>query len=149
MVLKGISVQFKDRVLVDKLVVIDCIGKLVMKFSFNWKLFLGNLSYIGLQLLAFPIRVWSFPYLCPLFSFYRIFVTILNRYIYVFHWCWLILELKLDLIQMDSKHNHDLQSSHGMSSWILFQVYLVLSILMHHIKVVKNLPAWYFTFLDF
>ena len=40
---------------------------------------LANIGLIGLILLCFPTRVWRYEYLCPLITFYRVFVVILNR----------------------------------------------------------------------
>ena len=106
--------------LVDRLVVIDCIGiNILQLFLKNLYVILGNLGYIGLQILAFPIRVWSLQYLCPLISFYRIFVTVLNRFAFL-----LMKDNMLHHLQVGSKHNYDIQSTYGLPSGILLQVEL-------------------------
>ena len=44
-----LRVKLKDRVLIDKMVAMDC---------------LANILMVGLLLLAFPVRIWGNRYLC-------------------------------------------------------------------------------------
>ena len=62
-------VKVKDRVLVDKMVAIDCIANIMM---------------VGLLLLAFPVRIWNNRYLCVGITFYRVFTVTLNRSVYYY-----------------------------------------------------------------
>ena len=57
-------ISLKERVLVDKMVTIDCVANLLM---------------IGVLLLAFPIRVWGNSSLCALITCFRSFTITLNR----------------------------------------------------------------------
>ena len=57
-------INVKERVLVDKMVTIDCVANLLM---------------IGLLLLAFPIRVWGHSSLCALITCFRSYTLCLNR----------------------------------------------------------------------
>ena len=41
---------------------------------------LANISFIGVMLLAFPVRVWGSTNLCLLITFVRVFVLSLNRW---------------------------------------------------------------------
>ena len=59
-----LMLKMKDKTLVDRLVLLDC---------------LANISTIGVMFLAFPIRVWGNSYLCLLITFVRGFVVVLNR----------------------------------------------------------------------
>ena len=60
-----LMLKMKDKTLVDRLVLLDC---------------LANISTIGVMFLAFPIRVWGNSYLCLLITFFRGFVVTLNRF---------------------------------------------------------------------
>ena len=57
-------IKVKERVLVDKMVTIDCVGNILM---------------IGLLILAFPIRIWNNSFVCGLFTFFRVYTVTLNR----------------------------------------------------------------------
>ena len=57
-------IKVKERVLVDKMVTIDCVGNILM---------------IGLFILAFPIRIWNNSFVCGLFTFFRVYTVTLNR----------------------------------------------------------------------
>ena len=57
-------IKVKERVLVDKMVTIDCVGNILM---------------IGLLLLAFPIRIWKNSFVCGLFTIFRVYTVTLNR----------------------------------------------------------------------
>ena len=59
-----LMLKMKEKTLVDRMVLLDC---------------LGNISTIGVMFVTFPIRVWGNSYLCLLITFFRGFVTILNR----------------------------------------------------------------------
>ena len=48
----------------DKMVLLDCAT---------------NIAIIGVVILSFPVRVWEKPYLCIIFTFYRMFVILVNR----------------------------------------------------------------------
>ena len=56
--------KVKERVLVDKMVTIDCIGNILM---------------VGLLLIAYPIRIWNNSVLCGIFSCFRVYTVTLNR----------------------------------------------------------------------
>ena len=44
-------------------------------------LIVANIGLIGQNLLAFPIRIWTpIKYLCPLITFYRSFIVVINRW---------------------------------------------------------------------
>ena len=55
--------KVKERVLVDKMVTIDCVGNILM---------------IGLLLLAFPIRIWKNSFVCGFFTFFRVYIVIIT-----------------------------------------------------------------------
>ena len=57
-------INVKERMLVDKMVTIDCVANLLM---------------IGLLVLAFPIRVWGNDTLCAFITCFRSFTLSLNR----------------------------------------------------------------------
>ena len=57
-------VRVKDKVLIDKMVTMDC---------------LANIMMVGLLLLAFPSRIWSNALLCTGITFFRSFTATLNR----------------------------------------------------------------------
>ena len=57
-------IKVKERVLVDKMVTIDCVGNILM---------------IVLLILAFPIRIWNNSFVCGLFTFFRVYTVTLNR----------------------------------------------------------------------
>ena len=57
--------KLKERTLVDRMVLLDC---------------LANISFIGIMVLVFPVRVWGNSYLCILITFFRVFVLSLNRW---------------------------------------------------------------------
>ena len=57
-------IKVKERVLVDKMVTIDCVGNILM---------------IGLLILAFPIRIWKNSFVCGLFTIFRVYTVTLNR----------------------------------------------------------------------
>ena len=59
-----LMLKMKEKTLVDRMVLLDC---------------LANISTVGVMFLTFPIRVWGNSYLCLLITFFRGFVTILNR----------------------------------------------------------------------
>ena len=59
-----LRVKLKDRVLIDKMVAMDC---------------LANILMVGLLLLAFPVRIWGNSHLCAGITFYRAFTVSLNR----------------------------------------------------------------------
>ena len=40
-----------------------------------------NIATIGVMVLSFPVRVWENPYLCIIFTFYRMFVILVNRFV--------------------------------------------------------------------
>ena len=48
----------------DKMVLLDCAT---------------NIAVIGVMVLSFPVRVWENSYLCIIFTFYRMFVILVNR----------------------------------------------------------------------
>ena len=60
-------VKVKDRVLVDKMVTMDCVANIMM---------------VGLLFLAFPCRVWSNSFLCAGIIFYRVFTITINRWVW-------------------------------------------------------------------
>ena len=64
-VLVLIWLKLKERTLVDRMVLLDC---------------LANISFIGVMFLVFPVRVWGNSYLCILITFFRVFVLSLNRW---------------------------------------------------------------------
>ena len=64
-VLVLIWLKLKERTLVDRMVLLDC---------------LANISFIGVMFLVFPVRVWGNSYLCILITFSRVFVLSLNRW---------------------------------------------------------------------
>ena len=64
-VLVLVWLKLKERTLVDRMVLLDCIA---------------NISFIGVMFLVFPIRVWGNSYLCILITFFRVFVLSLNRW---------------------------------------------------------------------
>ena len=59
-----LMLKLKENTLVDRMVLLDC---------------LANISTIGVMFLAFPVRVWGNSYLCLLITFFRGFVSFLNR----------------------------------------------------------------------
>ena len=59
-----LMLKMKEKTLVDRMVLLDC---------------LGNISTVGVMFVTFPIRVWGNSYLCLLITFFRGFITILNR----------------------------------------------------------------------
>ena len=63
-VLVLIWLKLKERTLVDRMVLLDC---------------LANIGMIGVMFLAFPVRVWGNTHLCLLITFFRVFVLSLNR----------------------------------------------------------------------
>ena len=56
--------KVKDRVLIDKMVSLDCVANIMM---------------VGLLLLAFPCRIWSNRFLCGVITFFRAFTVTINR----------------------------------------------------------------------
>ena len=56
--------KLKDRVLIDKMIFMDCVA---------------NIGMIGMIFLAFPCRVWSNKYLCAAITFFRALIVTLNR----------------------------------------------------------------------
>ena len=60
-------VKVKDRLLIDKMVTMDCVANIMM---------------IGLLLLAFPSRVWNNSFLCAVITFYRVFTTTIKKRVY-------------------------------------------------------------------
>ena len=59
-----LRVKMKDKVLIDKMVALDCFSNILM---------------VGLLLLAFPVRIWGNRYLCAGITFYRGFTVTINR----------------------------------------------------------------------
>ena len=57
-------VKVKDKVLIDKMVTLDCVANIMMA---------------GVLLLAFPVRIWKNVWLCAVITFYRYFSYTLNR----------------------------------------------------------------------
>ena len=57
-------VKVKQRVLIDKMIFLDCVANIMM---------------VGILLLAFPCRIWSNRYLCAAITFFRAFTVTLNR----------------------------------------------------------------------
>ena len=57
-------VKVKDRMLIDKMVTMDCVANIMM---------------IGLLLLAFPARVLNNGFLCAVITFYRVFTTTIKK----------------------------------------------------------------------
>ena len=63
-VLVLIWLKLKERTLVDRMVLLDC---------------LANIGMIGVMFLAFPVRVWGNTHLCLLITFFRCYVLVINR----------------------------------------------------------------------
>ena len=59
-------VKVKEKVLVDKMVTMDCVANIMM---------------VGLLFLAFPCRVWRNSFLCAVITFYRAFTITINRWV--------------------------------------------------------------------
>ena len=59
-----LRVKMKDKVLIDKMVALDCFSNILM---------------VGLLLLAFPVRIWNNVWLCAGITFFRSFTANLNR----------------------------------------------------------------------
>ena len=57
-------VKVKDKVLIDKMVTLDCVANIMMA---------------GVLLLAFPVRIWSNVWLCGVITFVSAFAHTLNR----------------------------------------------------------------------
>ena len=57
-------VKVKDRVLIDKMVTMDCVANIMM---------------VGIFFLAFPCRVWSNRFLCAGITLFRVFTATINR----------------------------------------------------------------------
>ena len=57
-------VKVKDKVLIDKMVTLDCVANIMMA---------------GLLLLAFPVRIWKNVWLSAAITFFRSFSSTLNR----------------------------------------------------------------------
>ena len=57
-------VKVKDKVLIDKMVTLDCVANIMMA---------------GVLLLAFPVRIWKNVWLCAAITFFRSFSSTLNR----------------------------------------------------------------------
>ena len=60
-------VKVKDKVLIDKMVTLDCVANIMM---------------VGVLLLAFPVRIWNNVWLCAGITFFRSFTATLNRWFY-------------------------------------------------------------------
>ena len=63
-VLVLVWLKLKERTLVDRMVLLDC---------------LANIGMIGVMLLAFPVRVWGNTHLCLLITFFRCYILVINR----------------------------------------------------------------------
>ena len=59
-----VSVKVKDKALIDKMVVMDCVA---------------NIMLIGVLLCAFPCRVWKNTFLCAGITFFRVFTVTINK----------------------------------------------------------------------
>ena len=59
-----LSVKVKDTVLIDKMVILDCVA---------------NIMIVGVLLLAFPRRVWNNSFLCAGITFFRVFTVTINK----------------------------------------------------------------------
>ena len=59
-----VSVKVKDTVLIDKMVILDCVA---------------NIMIVGVLLLAFPCRVWNTSFLCAGINFFRVFTVTINK----------------------------------------------------------------------
>ena len=57
-------VKVKDKVLIDKMVTLDCVANIMM---------------VGVLLLAFPVRIWNNDWLCAGITFFRSLTANLNR----------------------------------------------------------------------
>ena len=57
-------VKVKDKVLIDKMVTLDCVANIMM---------------VGVLLLAFPVRIWNNVCFCAGITFFRSFTANLNR----------------------------------------------------------------------
>ena len=57
-------VKVKDKVLIDKLVTLDCVANIMMA---------------GVLLFMFPVRIWSNVWLCTVITFVRSFTATLHR----------------------------------------------------------------------
>ena len=57
-------VKVKDKVLIDKMVTLDCVANIMMA---------------GVLLLAFPVRIWGNVWLCAVITFFRSFSSTVNR----------------------------------------------------------------------
>ena len=63
-VLVLVWLKLKERTLVDRMVLLDC---------------LANIGMIGVMVLAFPVRVWGNTHLCLFITFFRCYVLVINR----------------------------------------------------------------------
>ena len=59
-----VSMKVKDKALIDKMVVMDCVA---------------NIMLIGVLLCAFPCRVWKNTFLCAGITFFRVFTVTINK----------------------------------------------------------------------
>ena len=59
-----VSVKVKDKALIDKMVVMDCVA---------------NIMLVGVLLCAFPCRVWKNTFLCAGITFFRVFTVTINK----------------------------------------------------------------------
>ena len=57
-------VKVKDKMLIDKLVTLDCVANIMMA---------------GVLLFMFPVKIWSNVWLCAVITFVRVFTATLNR----------------------------------------------------------------------
>ena len=57
-------VKVKDKVLIDKMVTLDCVANIMMA---------------GVLLFMFPVRIWSNVWLCAVITFVRSFTATLHR----------------------------------------------------------------------